>query len=392
MKRKISVVVLVLFLVLVIFGSTISSNFEEFLDWKQIYDDRITEQEQLDFETLLNTKTLHYYNCLNSEQQQAYIMMYSMFCNFTESRRFEIAEEEISDVLMAVLYDNSEIFWVCTNYRFADYGDSVEFLPEYRLLEDYQRISVALNEKIKEIVKGSEKLSTDYEKELYFHNYICENVVYDENTITQSGAYGDTAHSALLDGKSICEGYSRAMQLLLDHAGIDNYLVVGDGVSEDGIEPHMWNVVEIDGEKYHIDVTWDDTFSEEDYGYLYFNVNDEFITRDHKNLEPNDNNCVSMDANYFVVNDLYVVNFESFNDLILPVSQSLKISDNTVEILFADEKQFSKAMKSLKNNNYAFFDFIGDSVEFSDKNLQKDKIEYYTIDESYYLCLIFKEG
>lgn len=390
MKRKISVIIAILFAVFMVFGGIFVAKFEDFIDWKQIYDDRITEQEQIDFENQLGTKTFYYYNSLNNEQKQAYIMIYSMFNNFTESRRLEITEEELNDLFVAVLYDNSEFFWVDIKYNFIDYGDSIEFMPKYRIdSEQAQKMSLALNKKIDEIIKSAETLETDYEKELYFHDYVCDVTVYNEETF---GDIGDTAYSALIKGEAICEGYSRAMQMLLDRAGIENYLVVGDGKTEDGTEAHMWNIVEIDGANYHLDTTWNDTGAENTVGYLYFNVNDDFISRDHLNIEPANNNCTKMSANYFVMNNLYVENFNGYNYLISPVAEALKNGDNTVEILFANEKELTKAVEELENNNYEFFDFVGDVVELSDKNLQKDEIEYYTIDECNYLCLIFKEG
>ncbi len=390
MKRKVSVIVAILFAVFMVFGGVFVTKFEDFIDWKQIHDDRITEQEQIDFESQLNAKTFYYYNNLNSEQQQAYIMIYSMFNNFTDSRRLEVTEDELNELFVAVLYDNSEFFWVDVNYNFINYGTSIEFSPNYRFdTSTAKKMSVILDAKIDEIVKASENFLTDYEKELYFHDYVCDITVYNEETF---GEMGDTAYSALIDGKAICEGYSRAMQLLLDRAGIRNHLVVGDGVNEEGTEAHMWNIVEIEGKNYHLDATWNDTGTDNGIGYLYFNVNDEFISRDHINLVPENNNCESMNANYFVVNDLYVENFKSYNELVSPVAKELEKGDNIVEILFADEKQLSKAMKTLENNNYAFFDFVGDAVKKSGKDLQKDEIEYYTLDKCNYLCLIFKEG
>ncbi len=390
MKRKVSIIISILFVLFIVFGGVFVANFEDFIDWKQIHDDRITEQEQIDFENQLNTKTFYYYNNLNSEQQQAYIMLYSMFNNFTESRRIEVTEEELNELFVAVLYDNSEIFWVDVNYNFIDYGTSIEFSPNYRFdSSTAEKMSSELNSCIGGIIKASETLATDYEKELYFHDYVCNITVYNEETF---GEIGDTAYSALIEGEAICEGYSRAMQLLLDRAGIRNYLVVGDGVNEEGTEAHMWNVVEIDGENYHLDATWDDTGTEDGIGYLYFNTNDEIISRDHINLVPENNNCKSLKANYFVVNNLYVESFKSYNELVSPVAKELEKGDNIVEILFADENQLSKAIKTLENNNYAFFDFVGDVVKKSGRNLQKDEIEYYTIDERNYLCLIFKEG
>lgn len=390
MKKKISKFVAILFAVIVIFGGVFVVNFEGFIDWKQIHDDKITEQEQIDFESQLNTKTFYYYSSLNNEQKQAYIMIYSMFDNFTKSRRLEVTEEELKDLFVAVLYDNSEFFWVDINYNFIDYGTSIEFSPNYRFdSSTAKQMSIELDEKIDEIIEIADNFATDYEKELYFHDYICDATVYTEETF---GEMGDTAYSALINGEAICEGYSRAMQLLLDKVGISNYLVVGDGVNEDGTEPHMWNIVEIDGNKYHLDATWDDTSTENGIGHLYFNVNDEMISRDHINLIPENNHCVNMDANYFVAKNLYVESFESFDELVSPVAKELESGVNMVEILFADRSQLSKAMKTLENNNYAFFDFIGDAVRMSGKDLQRDEIEYYTIDECNYLCLIFKEG
>lgn len=394
MKRKISKFIVILFAVFMVFVGVFVGKFEEYIDWKQIRDDQITEQEQIDFENQLGTKTFYYYHSLNSEQKQVYIMIYSMLNDFSESRRLEIPQDELQDILIAVLYDNSELFWVGTNYQFLDYESSVEFIPAYRFTEEEaKKISNELNKKISEIVAGAEAFSTDYEKELYFHNYICENVVYDEASMVNSGGYGDSAHSALLDGKSICEGYSRAMQVLLDKVGIDNYLVVGDGKTEDGTEPHMWNIVEIDGKNYHLDATWNDTVNETNYGYLYFNVSDEFISSDHLNIEPANNNCSDMNANYFVMNNLYVERFKNYASIVSPVGEALKNSnDNTVEILFANEAELSKAIDELENNNYNFFDFVDEAVKMSGKNLQNDEIEYYTLDGYDYLCLVFKEG
>lgn len=389
MKRKISVVV-VLFLVFMIFGSAFVTKFEEFLDWKQINDDRLTKQEKTDFESQLSTKTFYYYNRLNSEQKQAYIMIYSMFNNFSESRRLEITEEELKDIFVAVLYDNSEMFWVDIKYNFIDYGDSIEFMPNYRMKsEQARKMSGVLNKRIEKIVKSAENLITDYEKELYFHDYVCGVTVYTEETF---GNMGDTAYSALINGEAICEGYSRAMQLLLDRAGIKNYLVVGDGKTENRIESHMWNIVEIDGKKYHLDVTWNDTGAENRVGYLYFNVNDEFISRDHFNLVPANNNCTEFYANYFVMNNLFVESFKDFDELVSPAAKALNTGDNTVEILFNDEYELRKAIEWIENNNYQFFDFVGDVVELSGRDLQKDEVEYYTMEECNYFCIIFKEG
>ena len=390
MNKKTGLIFALIFAVVMIFGITLKDEFDEFIDRKNIEDDSITQQEQINFESQLGTKSFYYYNTLDDVQKQTYIMIFSMFENFTDSRRLEVNQDELNEIFMSVLYDNSEFFWVDIKYNYVDYGTSVEFMPIYRFeREKALEMSEKLNDEINGVLKSADTLATDYEKELYFHNYVCDATVYSEETF---GNLGDTAYSSLIDGKAICEGYSRAMQMLLDRAGIYNYLVVGDGVSDDGTEPHMWNIVKIDGENYHLDTTWNDTGNKDKVGYLYFNVNDAFISNDHLNIKPANNNCTKMSANYFVTNGLYVDDFKNFAGLVTPVANALKTGDNMVEILFSDEKQLSKAMKSLENNNYEFFDFVGDAIAKSGKKLQKYEIEYYTLDGYNYLCLVFKEG
>lgn len=390
MKRKIAEIVAVLLTVLIILGGVLVTRFEEIVDWKQIYDDRLTEQEQIDFESQLGSKTYYYYHNLNEKQKQAYIMMYSMFKNFAESRRIEITAAEVKKVFIAVLYDNCEIFWVDANYEYNDYGESVRFMPEYRIdKEESAQMAAELDEKIDEIVLSAEKFTTDYEKELYFHDQVCEATVYDVST---HHVFGDTAYSSLIQGRAICEGYSRAMQILLDEAGINNYLVTGDGKTEDGTEGHMWNVVEIDGKNYHLDATWNDDTIKTEYIHLYFNVTDEYISKDHINLVPDENNCSYNDANYFEKNSLYVDSFTGFDSLVVPVSDVLEKGNNNVEMLFADEKTFNSALEYIENGSYTFFNFVELSVEESGRELQTDEVEYIIIRENNYLCLIFEEG
>ena len=122
--------------------------------------------------------------------------------------------------------------------------------------------------KVKEIMTeiATDDLS-DYEKIAAIHDYICENTEYepaeDSNDIRR------TAYGALVEGKAVCQGYSAALYRLLLEAGIDNRIIFGTGVESGGIEgPHTWNIVELGGEYYYIDLTWDDSTMSHDYFLL----------------------------------------------------------------------------------------------------------------------------
>ena len=82
-----------------------------------------------------------------------------------------------------------------------------------------------------------------------------------------------SAYSALVEGKSVCAGYARAYQYLMQRLGIPCYYCTGFAG-----EDHAWNIVGLDDGYYNVDVTWDDTPGGE---YDYFNKTDEDYADTH---------------------------------------------------------------------------------------------------------------
>lgn len=353
---------------------------------KKIEESKPTQQERIDFQQLLNDNTYYYYNNLNDIEKEAYVTMYSSFMNFDDSFVMETDGEKLKSVFTAVLYDNPHIFWVDNDYQYSENEKSVLFTPNYRNSSvEVQQLTNELNNRISEIVACANRFNTDYEKELYIHNYICENTVYDE-TLSQSG--GDSAYDSLINGKAICEGYSRAVQILLDAVDIDNYLVVGDGESDGTTEPHMWNIVEIDNLNYHLDATWNDSGADNTIVYFYFNVNDEMISKDHFNIEPANNNCTSDIAYYYEVNNSYVKSYSGFSEHANRSAEVLRKGENKVEFVFDNSNDHKKALNDIEKDN-GFFDYIYSAVKKSGRRLNPYKVNYYTIDARYYLCIVF---
>ncbi len=385
--KKILIWVITLVLVFVLTGPIVES-IETFIEQQKIEDSKPTQQEQTAFNNLLNKNTYYYYNNLNEYEKEAYVTMYSAFMSFEDSFVIEIDEENLKSVFTAVLYDNPHIFWVDNNYKYVENKKSILFLPSYRSsIEKAQQMTTQINCKIDEITEFVNTLDTDYEKELYIHDYICENTIYDESL---SSLGGDSVYDSLINGRAICEGYSRATQILLDAVDIDNYLVIGDGESEGQTEPHMWNIVKIDNSNYHLDVTWDDSGVDGSIAYFYFNVNDEIIQKDHFNIIPANNFCVSNLANYYVMNNSYVNSYNGFSDHLNRSSEILKNGNNSVEFVFENLNDYKKALDDIKNDN-GFFNYVSYAVKKSGRKLNPYKVTYYTIDNRNYLCVIFEK-
>lgn len=99
---------------------------------------------------------------------------------------------------------------------------------------------------------------TDSDKVKTAHDYIINRTVYDEERSNEikSGVGSDSIHTSntaygpLFIGKAICGGYTDAMALFLDKIGLPNFKIAS--------ENHIWNVVYIDGQWKHLDLTWDD--------------------------------------------------------------------------------------------------------------------------------------
>ncbi len=140
----------------------------------------------------------------------------------------------------------------------------------------------------------------DYQKELLIHDYIVEHCTYQE-TADSKAQY--TAYGCLIEGKAVCEGYAESARLLFQAAGLDCYYVEGAGNSAN----HAWNCVQIDGQYYWVDVTWDDPVpedgEEETLDHSYFNLTDSQLNADHSWQYAKYPSCVSATWNYEAVKE-----------------------------------------------------------------------------------------
>lgn len=118
---------------------------------------------------------------------------------------------------------------------------------------------------------------SDYKKEKLLHDYIINNTVYDYRNYTKGTIPYEScsAYGCLVRGSAVCEGYTQAMKLLCDLAGIECIVVAGE--MKDGVGSHGWNIVKIDGAWCHVDLTSDDPVSNDGTDiltYSHFNLND----------------------------------------------------------------------------------------------------------------------
>lgn len=229
-------------------------------------------------------ENLIYYNNLDRKKQFLYdalVKAIDEYDDITEEIRYTYTSADFNDVVERIIADHPEYFFV--NFEgLASYVSETHtkvVISYHDEIEKVKELRSQLDNKVDDILSFIDDDMTDFEVELYLHDYLVENCKY-LTDVNNKGYTASTAYGALCEGTAICDGYAHAFKLLMNRAGL--YCCVVDGYIDD--MPHMWNMVKIDGDFYHVDVTWDDSDNldnlDMDY-HLYLNVTTDRISLDH---------------------------------------------------------------------------------------------------------------
>ncbi|MDO4615092.1 MAG: transglutaminase domain-containing protein [Lachnospiraceae bacterium] len=145
------------------------------------------------------------------------------------------------------------------------YRNSINITPVYFTTPGQEQEVDELVEAALEEINASQYESQE-DKVRAVYEYIYENVSYDTVHEKNDDYFLDsTAYAALHYGNASCQGYSVLAYRLLMELSVENRIQTGYA-SKDGIEEyHSWNVVMIDGEEYHLDITFNKALETEKY-------------------------------------------------------------------------------------------------------------------------------
>ena len=215
----------------------------------------------------------------------------------------------ISMIFFLVRLDCPEIFYAVTfKLRKWPQSDNLEILPEYlfdkKTIRQQQKAMSARVEKLARAVSTK----TELEKELYIHDFICENIHYDK----LKKPYSHEIIGPLGHGVGVCEGIAKTVKILCDQLGIWCIVVISEANPEKNIKyRHAWNIVKIGGIYYHLDATFDNTLSHMGpVRYDYFNLDDGKVFRDHEPVIWKVPACTVSDGFYYRVKKLSFTKME----------------------------------------------------------------------------------
>lgn len=214
-----------------------------------------------------------YYAMLEPDLQQLYRQIYANAQSLNTSfiPAVEVSVSQVKTVFEAVYNDHPEMFWLETGYscKYLGNGKCVELILKYNDTADYlDQAKAQFDQQAEVILSGARTQGTPFDQEKYVHDALMEMVDYDESADMNQSAY-----SALVLGRSVCAGYARAFQYLMQQLGIPCYYCTGTSG-----EDHAWNIIRLDDTYYNVDVTWDDTNPST---YDYFNKSDNEFAGTH---------------------------------------------------------------------------------------------------------------
>lgn len=164
--------------------------------------------------------------------------------------------QDVQDAYQTVIYDNPQLFFVsgavqCSSSTSNNTG---KFTKAKLLNLGYSGTKKKITAMKKEFDEAVELAlesvnedMTDVEKALAIHDYIALHTAYDTSLSKR------TAYDNLVDGVSVCQGYSLAYVYLMKHKlGINCDMIASESMN------HAWNYIEIGGKWYHVDITLDD--------------------------------------------------------------------------------------------------------------------------------------
>ena len=182
-----------------------------------------------------------YYQMLSENQQSVYRQIYANAQNLTEKFAPEktVSASDVKTAFEAVIGDHPEMFWLETGYssKYLTNGQCVEIDLKYNsTADDLESAKQRFDAAAQNLITGAASLDSNYEKEKYVHDALASAVTYDLTADMNQSAY-----SALVNGKSVCAGYARAYQYLLQQLGIPCYYCTGYSGGD-----HAWNIVKLE--------------------------------------------------------------------------------------------------------------------------------------------------
>ncbi len=164
---------------------------------------------------------------------------------------YGLSADETAAFMEEVIYTDPMLFYLKT-YQCSQKNGSVTTIR----LNYTDSVSV-IQRKIGEVEEAAREITdqidvsslSEEETALALHDILAARTAYSDSA-GQEACY--TIYGALVNREAVCQGYVCAYSYLLEQCGIRQTVACSEALN------HIWNLVEVDGSWYHVDVSGDD--------------------------------------------------------------------------------------------------------------------------------------
>jgi hypothetical protein len=299
------------------------------------------------------------YEQLSDTEKQIYYSLYEGAADRAVSIKMnvETTQEAVQKCYQFVLADHPELFWIdgSATYWTIDGKDIVtEMEPVYTVEENeiafYQE---QIDAQVDVIQSGISQDVSDYEKIRYVFEYLINNTEYDS-----TASHSQDILSVFVSHASVCAGYSKATQYILNKMGIFCTYITGQ-IKDSGIS-HAWNLVRMGEKYYYLDTTWGDpVFAGSQSGegqvqqinYNYLCCTSQQLYRTHVPdaifVLPD---CVDGAYNYHKLNSRLYTSYDQ-SAISSVLQQDARSGKHVMEIAFVNEQDYLAAVNDVQNES-----------------------------------------
>ena len=236
------------------------------------------------------------YNQLNNKERKFWDMMDELgrkyltttvdatLVNYSDGSAYVIGEinygtlglsiTQVRSLYLMFTYSNPQYYFLGNGYLFETYKNTVYPI----IYDDFVKGTVRKNKtakvktQIDSMTNKIKKGANDVEKARIAHDLTIEKVLYDPGFAMGSSRpftpFHQSAYSVFCDDYTVCAGYTKAFEILMNGVGIDTFGITSI--------THAWNMICLNDSWYCMDLTWDDLDGK--YGmskqYTYFGVSE----------------------------------------------------------------------------------------------------------------------
>lgn len=364
--------------------SRVESSSEEERNYTVPQEEKIqTSQTMVDEEQMQNVSEIYYaYFTLGEPERMLYLEILDILTRRQENITVStIDAEQLNHVFTCVMHDHPELFYVegyqYTRYTIGDKVTGISFLGTYSMTEEeIVQNQKKIDEYVNQCFLEMPQTKDEYDKVKYLYEYLINQTEYDKEAPNNQNIC-----SVFVGKRSVCQGYAKALQYLMQKAGMVSTLVTGYTQQEG----HAWNLVRVNGAYYYVDATWGDaSYALEDGETLYMGevptINYDYFLVTTKELcvthEPDYlirlPECKEEKDNYYIREGLYLAEYDE-DKLKLIFEQAHTYEMGYVMFKCSDEQVFDSVKQKLieQQGVFRFIKNQGSTIAFTDNRVQR---------------------